>query len=436
MAKSTNSGVREELYSRRTEFFQRFNENTLVMDQVPKNFVYMGPGPVQNTFYEELIGLGFNPSKDEMEAVISVKRRTGYFGEGEIGTREYVRFYLDFRDGQGFIDQGCISVNVVNQRKIEKVQETAPICFSVSLRKSSERPFFCNNPIVPRMRVILSWLIEPPADSPNWRPTWGNVEECHMQPGPRKKWKNNLNGRRSSDATGGIMLPTIGGVSTIELQRSLGAERVPQPVSWKSREMMQVALSSRKMKVPASRFAYWTVRKIMTDPHSRTAQISHSILKRFNVDVEELKLELGAVESSQVHATNTEFEELESVGFSPEKGCLTAILKVKKGVGFNGNLCTSGSREYVAFWVDWGADGGWSYLGTSETHVHNLGEDSGAVCYAVPLALNERDLDRLNRCRMPVKVRGVLSWSVRPSIDNPNQLEYYGNRLETYITKL
>src|SRR2546429_2310074 len=46
-------------------------------------------------------------------------------------------------------------------------------------------------------------------------------------------------------------------------------------------------------------------------------------------------------------------------------------LTIKRPNGYSGGLCTAGSQEYVAFWVDWGS--GWSYAGTTSVSVHDIG---------------------------------------------------------------
>jgi hypothetical protein len=48
-----------------------------------------------------------------MKATFTINRSTGYSGNlCQAGSIEYVRFYIDFNDGTGFIDQGVTGVNV------------------------------------------------------------------------------------------------------------------------------------------------------------------------------------------------------------------------------------------------------------------------------------------------------------------------------------
>ena len=62
---------------------------------------------------------------------------------------------------------------------------------------------------------------------------------------------------------------------------------------------------------------------------------------------------------------NTDFEELRCVGLRPGLDLLEGVLTVKKSSGYSGGLCTTGSTEYVAFWIDFGTGGGFTYMGTA-----------------------------------------------------------------------
>ena len=70
---------------------------------------------------------------------------------------------------------------------------------------------------------------------------------------------------------------------------------------------------------------------------------------------------------------DTTYEQLTCIGFNTDQDMLEGILKVKKPNGYSGGLCSAGSREYVAFWVDWGLGGGWSYAGGTSVKVVDLG---------------------------------------------------------------
>ena len=52
---------------------------------------------------------------------------------------------------------------------------------------------------------------------------------------------------------------------------------------------------------------------------------------------------------------SVEFEQLNSMGLDSQTGQLTGVLRLKRGSSYSGGPSTAGSREFVAFWVDWGS---------------------------------------------------------------------------------
>src|ERR1035437_8006131 len=97
-------------------------ERTHFQDMIAKNPNYFGniPGSklksnyqlIAETSYEQLTCVGYNPDTGNMEATFSIKKSVGYSGNlCAPGSFEYVRFYLDFHDGAGFIDQGSVALN-------------------------------------------------------------------------------------------------------------------------------------------------------------------------------------------------------------------------------------------------------------------------------------------------------------------------------------
>ena len=130
---------------------------------------------------------------------------------------------------------------------------------------------------------------------------------------------------------------------------------------------------------------------------------------------------------------STEFEQLYCIGLDPETVQLTGVLTVKQGNGYSGKPCTAGSREYVAFWVDWGY--GFRYEGTASVAVYDFGWlPPAGLEYNVSLSV-----DLLSRMRSrrespnTVKVRAVLSWGTPSSTADPNAPVVWGNSLESRI---
>lgn len=133
-----------------------------------------------DTSFEELRCAGLYPEVDLLEAVLTVKKATGYSGSlcGP-GSTEYVAFWIDFFDGSGFQYMGTATVNVHDLQTIpdEDVQ------YAVFLKKDlSKYHVPCEiGPWIVRLRAILSWQTAPPPGNPNYVPVWGNREECLVQ---------------------------------------------------------------------------------------------------------------------------------------------------------------------------------------------------------------------------------------------------------------
>ncbi len=130
---------------------------------------------------------------------------------------------------------------------------------------------------------------------------------------------------------------------------------------------------------------------------------------------------------------STEYEQLYCIGLDADTGQLSGVLTVKRGKGYSGGPCTAGSREYVAFWVDWGR--GFQHEGTASVTVHDFGGlPPAGLEYNVSLPIDLRS--RVQGCsegKKTVKVRAVLSWNTPPSTADPNAPVVWGNIIESQI---
>ena len=129
--------------------------------------------------------------------------------------------------------------------------------------------------------------------------------------------------------------------------------------------------------------------------------------------------------------SNTEYEELKRIELDPDEGQLSAVLTVKQSIGYCGGPMTAGSREFVAFWVDWGS--GFQYAGTTSVAVHDSGRLPATgqdYSMALPIHLSRQTV---NEGAKTVKVRAVLSWNTPPSTTNPNAPVVWGESLDRTI---
>jgi hypothetical protein len=130
---------------------------------------------------------------------------------------------------------------------------------------------------------------------------------------------------------------------------------------------------------------------------------------------------------------NTEYEQLKRIELDPDASQLTAVLTVKQSLGYCGGPVTAGSREFVAFWIDWGS--GFQYVGTTSMAVHDsgrlpaIGQETRVV---LPIHLADHAQPRSEDAKT-VKVRAVLSWNTPPSTTNPSAPVVWGNSLDCKI---
>src|SRR5436190_1968327 len=59
------------------------------------------------SFYEELYCIAYNPDTKALGAVVIVKQSSGYSGTACVGgSREYVRFFVDYNRNGTWVDEG------------------------------------------------------------------------------------------------------------------------------------------------------------------------------------------------------------------------------------------------------------------------------------------------------------------------------------------
>ena len=142
--------------------------------------------PLANdTFYEEVTCLGFNPHTNVLEAVVQVKQASGYSGSlCQTGSYEYVRFFVDY--GSGWEDAGVAAVNVHDIPEATDCHKDAekPLSYAASV-VLAPKSNWCFFPVLPKVRAILSWNSIPTPGDPAFTPIWGNILDAEIQIQPR-----------------------------------------------------------------------------------------------------------------------------------------------------------------------------------------------------------------------------------------------------------
>ncbi len=360
-----------------------------------------------DTTYEQLVCIGYQPELDRLEAIVHVKLGAGYGGPvcGP-GSREYVRFFVDWNNDGNWSDLGVAGFTA------HDIPEPDSLHYSVHVPLSPVRRR-CTIPFLPRVRALLSWNDVPPPGDPNYVPPWGNALDTTIQIQARPQWIFETIPNLSSDL-----------VELINQQiESVGEQLIPQPT------LPQLAVAYAKAKVPIQRFAAaFLLGLVANKSSSEIAALTPMIQQQLGIanlgELLEQLLEPGD--------GNQSYEELRCVGYDRDRQALTAVIAIKQSQGYGGGLCQRGTREYVSFWV-WDEDGAsWSRLGTASVAVHDVPVPKGGIDYAVVLPV---DLTRYQRpCEQgftSLRVRAILSWN--GVVTQPEEVPYWGGRAEVTI---
>lgn len=132
---------------------------------------------------------------------------------------------------------------------------------------------------------------------------------------------------------------------------------------------------------------------------------------------------------------NTDYEELGCVGFQPQLNLLNAVVYIRLPYGFDGDLCSAGSQEYVRFYVSHNGGKTWTDLGLTSFTAYDIAEPPDRpferLEYAVTLPFSPAR--RLCGFHNFALIRAILSWNVPPPPNDPSFVPVWGNIHDTKI---
>ena len=382
----------------------------------------------QKTTSEELTCIGLHPEGERLQAVVNIKRHSGYGGGTcDDGSVEYVRFYV--RRPSGWHDLGVASFTSHDLPAASPL----PVSYSVEMALDEARRY-CTVENVVEVRGILSWNWEPPAGSPDWTPPWGNVRDVRVQIAPWDLPKVSIATLIEDKLL--TIDPSI--LAAVDVDLTLKAKTQPQA--------LQYAALKEKYKgkdVPGHRSGFVQAQKLLAEPLSAellaqrrgpgkvkkaAAQAVASPLLK--VADAALLTDLSDILDGLVATSgNRTFEELECAGYNPETRMLSGVIAIKRNSGYSGDLCDPGSIEYVGFWVFHG--GSWHALGTAQVRVHDLAAvtPGNPVRYAVFRGVNLPEHLCADITGLPL--RAILSWQTPPT--GPGFPPVWGNVVNTHV---
>ncbi|GAB4390333.1 hypothetical protein [Albidovulum sp.] len=368
---------------------------------------------IGDTSFEELTCLGYNPDTEILTAIVRIKQQTGYGGDAcTDGSQEYIRFYLEYGDGS-WVDHGTAGFT------IHDLPFKESLCYAVSIKITPKRRSCCDDkPVLPNVRAILSWNTMPPPNMPNWMPVWGNRLERDIQIEPRNWFICKL-----TDVITDIGIQKIDPVFADKLTAAVTKLPPPKPEA-PLPELMKIAKGEDR-DLAVMRNVFPAVVKLAAEPDNMIAFQALSPLKAFDIDIGKFTDFLGQPNF------NTTYEELHCVGLDRDATMLHGVVQIKRKSGYSGNLCQKGSREYIAFYLDFGS--GWEYQGTTWVEVHDVDVPKGGLWYQAALPVN-LDKHRKEWCKTgQARIRGILSWAVPPAPNEPNFVPHWGDREDCWI---
>jgi hypothetical protein len=404
-----------------------------------------------NTKYEELKCVGLYPEYDLLEAVFEVKLPYGFKGPlCKKGSKEYVAFYIDYDDGAGFISVGAPAE--VNLHDISFVNG-GHIFYAVRKPFIPKQYLKCDTPQIVKVRAILSWEKLP--TGPNYNPVWGNVIDVWVQIRPKQigpfVFPISVSEFKSIEPEPNFLikplpkaelLPPIEPIPPVEKYVIMGGKEEIKVLIDRS-----IAAEKRiieKGEIEEERFEFKKL--IMKNPNyfgsitesKDPNEIMKAIDKLPPKTLEDLFAEYIFDPDKLIPIKplllKTKYEELKCVGLYPEGDLLEAVLEVKLPYGFNGDLCTLGSKEYVAFYIDWGT-GVYEHIATTTVGVHDIPDvNDKHLFYAVKAKISDIEA-KLKDCTIEniVKVKAILSWNVDPTPFGHTYKPTWGNVLKRNI---
>ncbi len=394
-------------------YFGTLSDKELVKKYLP---VFQNP---EHTYYESLGCVSYNPDAQKLDAVVHLKRETGYSGNAcQGGSREYVRFYVDYHNNGTWTDEGAAFVGVYDRNFPED------LCYNVELKITPKLRHCCDDaPVLPKVRAILSWNTIPPANQPNWHPVWGAVKDAYVQIAPRKDWL--------------CLFHNIFNIANI---KAADLVKLKEPKILAAIENAHPQL--KDLQASAAPELSVTELKKLYGKHVEDHRLLAKTLAStsFNVMETQLPVELALLNIDWESVNdfymepkfNTTYEEVRCVSLNKDQSELHAVVEIKKDTGYSGGLCTKGSQEYVAFYMDFGS--GWVYMGTSSGNVHDIpGASKHDLWYDISLPVN-LDKYRKEWCAVgKAKVKAILSWNTPPPANSPNYTAHWGDWEECYV---
>ena len=127
---------------------------------------------------------------------------------------------------------------------------------------------------------------------------------------------------------------------------------------------------------------------------------------------------------------DTAYENIACVGFNPQLDRLEAVVHINQSGGYGGDICSSGSQEFVRFYLSYDGGATWQDQGLTTFTVYDVPGDK-PLEYDVTLSIDP--VEEFCFIQNTPKARAILSWSSPPPAGSPNWTPVWGNVLDVNI---
>ncbi len=131
---------------------------------------------------------------------------------------------------------------------------------------------------------------------------------------------------------------------------------------------------------------------------------------------------------------DTTYEEIGCVGYEPQLSLLEAVVYIKQATGYDGDICSHGSKEYVRFYLSFDNGAKWKDQGEISFTVYDIpaaARRSERLEYACTLKVDPPH--KFCSVRNIILARAILSWNTPNPPNTPNHIPVWGNVHNTFI---
>ncbi len=127
---------------------------------------------------------------------------------------------------------------------------------------------------------------------------------------------------------------------------------------------------------------------------------------------------------------DTAYENIACVGFNPQLNRLEAVVYINQDSGYDGDICSAGSQEFVRFYLSFDGGTTWQDQGLTNFTVYDV---PGAKPLEYDVTLNINPPEEFCFIQNLPKVRAILSWNTPPPAASPGWTPVWGNVVDVNI---